>query len=170
MITQACFISPDEDGAFSIGPIVPGTFVAQIDVDEDGFPEISQTYIFESNVGTLESFPSRVPATSDIEFTLEDEGGSVDGLELIFKSQNQSVQPVHTIFDNTSKSYYAELLPGEWILNYTLSEDKQLWQRIEVGTDDIFESFDFQISQVVNGIIVDEGNKEDPSQPAFSDP
>ena len=166
VVTQACFISPDEDGAFSVGPIVPGTFVAQIDVDEDGFPEISQTYIFESNVGTLESFPSRVPATSDIEFTLEDEGESVDNLELIFKSQNQSVQPVHAIFDNSSKSYYAELLPGEWILNYTLSEDKQLWQRIEVGTDDIIESFDFLISQVVNGIIVDEGNKEDPNQPA----
>ena len=166
VITQACFVSPDEDGAFSIGPIIPGTFVAQIDVDEDGFPEISQTYIFESNAGTLESFPSKVPHTSDIQFSLEDNGESVDGLELIFRSQNQSIDPVHAIFDNSSKNYYAELLPGEWILNYTLSEEKQLWQRIEVETDDIIETFDFLVSQVVNGIIVDDGNKEDPNQPA----
>mgnify|MGYP000870194985 CR=1 FL=1 len=65
------------------------------------------------------------------------------------------------MFDNESKTYHAELNPGIWILNYTLSDEKQLWQRISVGDADLTDSFEFLVSQVVSGIVIDKPAKGD---------
>ena len=160
VITQPCFATTDDSGSFEVGPIVPGTYVAEIDLDEDGFPELSQIFTFESDQGTLVSFPSEVPRTSDITFTLSDEDTSVDDLELQFLSEDQNRAPVSTVFDNETKTYHAELLQGTWILNYTLSEEKQLWQRVKIGDSDINESFQFLISQSVNGSVLNKPDKD----------
>jgi len=160
VVTQPCFATPDESGSFEVGPIVPGSYLAEIDIDDDGFPEISQIFIFEYGQESLGSFPTEVPKTSDITFTLSDDGSSVDGLQLQLLPEDLTREPVSAIFDNDTKSYFAELLPGNWVLNYTLSDEKQLWQRISIGSDDVSESFEFLISQVVNGIVIDKPNKE----------
>ena len=161
VITQPCFVIPDESGSFEVGPIVPGSYLAEVDIDEDGFPEVSQAFTFESGMVSLVSFPSEVPQTSDITFTLLDDGVSVDGLDLQFTPEDLSRSAVSSIFDNDSKTYHAELAPGIWILNYTLSDEKQLWQRVTVGDFDITESFDFLVSQVVTGVVVDKPAKGD---------
>ena len=110
---------------------------------------------------SLVSFPSEVPQTSDITFTLLDDGVGVDGLDLQFTPEDLSRSAVSSIFDNDSKTYHAELAPGIWILNYTLSDEKVLWQRVTVGDFDITESFDFLVSQVVTGVVVDKPAKGD---------
>ncbi|MEC9263654.1 MAG: hypothetical protein VYD23_00955, partial [Candidatus Thermoplasmatota archaeon] len=56
-----CLIVPDEHGAFEFGPIIPGNYTAQIDIDADGFPEISQSYFFDSELDMAFEFPSPVP-------------------------------------------------------------------------------------------------------------
>ena len=127
VITQPCYVSTDETGSFEVGPIVPGTYIAEIDLDEDGFPELSQIFTFESDQGTLVSFPSEIPRTSDITFTLSDEGTSVDDLELQFLPEDQNRAPVSAIFDNETKTYHAELLHGDWVLNYTLGDNCLLY-------------------------------------------
>ena len=160
VITQPCFTTTDETGSFEVGPIVPGTYIAEIDIDEDGFPELSQIFTFESDQGTLVSFPSEIPRTSDITFTLSDEGTSVDDLELQFLPEDQNLAPVSAIFDNDTKTYHAELLHGDWVLNYTLGDDKQLWQRVKVAESDISESFQFLVSQSVNGIVLNKPDKD----------
>tara|TARA_Y100000588_G_scaffold116726_1_gene127800 strand:+ start:24809 stop:34276 length:9468 start_codon:yes stop_codon:yes gene_type:complete len=162
VVSPPCSVLPEEDGSFEIGPIIPGSYLVQVDVDDDGFPEISETYIFESDQDILAAFPSVVPQTSDITFTLTDGDESVENLELKFRSENQSIEPVSVSFDNTSGSYFAELSPGIWVLNHTLNEEKQLWQRISVGTEDINSSFEFLVSQVVNGSVIDSSNKDSP--------
>ena len=161
VITQPCFAIPDDSGSFEIGPIVPGSYLAEVDIDDDGFPEISQAFTFESGLVTLVSFPSEVPKTSDITFTLSDDGTSVDGLQLQFIPEDTSRKSVTAVFDNESKTYHAELIPGIWILNYTLSDEKQLWQRISVGDVDLTDSFEFLVSQVVSGIVIDKPAKGD---------
>ena len=160
VITNPCYVSTDEAGSFEVGPIVPGTYVAEIDLDEDGFPELSQAFTFESDQGTLASFPSEIPRTSDITFTLSDEGQGVDDLELIFLPDDQNRAPVSAIFNNETKTYHAELLHGNWVLNYTLGENKQLWQRVEVAELDISDSFQFLVSQSVNGIVLNKADKD----------
>ena len=160
VITHPCYVSTDETGSFEVGPIVPGTYIAEIDLDEDGFPELSQIFTFESDQGTLVSFPSEIPRTSDITFTLSDEGTSVDDLELQFLPEDQNRAPVSAIFDNETKTYHAELLHGDWVLNYTLGDNKQLWQRVKVAESDISESFQFLVSQSVNGIVLNKPDKD----------
>ena len=158
-ISQPCYIIPDESGSFEIGPIVPGEYIAEIDVDDDGFAEVSQIFNFDQGEPSLLQFPSEVPRTSDITFTLSDAGSMVNNLELSFTSENLSRDSVSVVFDNDSETYYAELLAGEWILNYSLSDEKQLWQRVAVGSEDITDSFEFKISQEVNGIVLDKPDK-----------
>ena len=160
VITHPCYVSTDETGSFAVGPIVPGTYIAEIDTDEDGFPELSQIFTFESDQGTLVSFPSEIPRTSDITFTLSYEGTSVDDLELQFLPEDQNRAPVSVIFDNESKTYHAELLHGDWVLNYTLGDNKQLWQRVKVAESDISESFQFLVSQSVTGIVLNKPDKD----------
>jgi len=159
IISQPCFTMPDETGSFEVGPIVPGSYFAEIDVDDDGFPEISQSFTFESGESSLLPFPSEVPKTSDITFTLFDDGSRVNNLDLSFIPENLTRAPVQAIFDNDSEAYYAELQTGNWILNYSLSDEKQLWQRITIGSEDVSDSFEFQISQEVNGIVFDKPEK-----------
>ena len=160
VIIDPCFVTTDETGSFEVGPIVPGTYHAEIDLDEDGFPELSQIFSFEPDQGTLVSFPSEIPRTSDITFTLSDEGASVDDLDLTFLPEDQNRAPVSAIFDNETKTYHAELLHGDWILNFTLGEDKQLWQKVQVADSDISDSFQFLVSQSVNGIVLNKPDKD----------
>ena len=65
-----CLIIPDEVGAFEFGPIIPGNYTAQIDLDGDGFPEISADYVFLAEFDAAMVFPSPVPETSDLTFRL----------------------------------------------------------------------------------------------------
>ena len=154
VVIPPCFALPDDNGSFEVGPIIPGSYVASVDIDDDGFPEIEQEFLFSSDQVSLESFPSTVPHTSDLTFSLADDGASVDNLELMLRPENQSLSPVEAQFDNQTKSYSVELLPGTWILNYTLSDEKQLWERIEVGQEDsLGQSYQFRVSQLVNGSI-----------------
>ena len=170
VVSPPCYILPGDEGSFEIGPIIPGSYLVEVDVDDDGFPEISETYVFESDQDLLAAFPSVVPQTSDISFNLTDGESSVNNLQLQFRSENQSINPVNVVFNNDSETYFAELTTGEWILNYTLNEEKQLWQRIRVGSDDISTSFEFLVSQMVNGSVIDDSGKSSSDLPPSREP
>ena len=160
-----CLVMPDQDGSFEVGPIVPGSYIFEVDVDDDGFPEISSTFVFESDDPLVAEFPSEVPLMTDISFTLEDSGSPVGDLDIMIRPANQTLSPVSATFDNASGSYHAELSPGNWILNHTLSEEKQIWQIIEVGVTDILDAtYEFEVSQLVNGSITMPVNKANPDQ------
>ena len=161
VIINPCYVFTDETGSFEAGPIVPGTYVAEIDLDEDGFPELTQSFSFDSDQSNLASFPSEIPRTSDITFTLSEDGTSVDDLQLMFLPEDQNREPVSAIFENETKTYHAELLHGNWVLNYTLGDNKQLWQRVKVAESDISESFQFLVSQSVSGIVLSKPDKDE---------
>ena len=156
-----CMVNPDPEGNFEVGPIVPGSYVFEVDVDEDGFPEVSSIFVFEPDESFMAEFPSKVPSMSDISFSLEDSGSVVRDLEITLRPDNQSLSPVIAVFDNESGTYYAELSEGNWILNYTLGDEKQIWQLIEVGSLDIIgETYQFRGSQLVQGSIHMPQNKD----------
>ena len=140
------------------GPIMPGDYIATIDIDGDDFSESSLEFTVDSNEQSDFVLPSPIPVTTDVTFHLmKSENGVdtyVDGLNLTFNLKNGSGSPVDSIYDNISNHYYVELTPGIWILNYTLSETEQLWEEIEVSSgSDFTDTYHFYTSQVVNGTL-----------------
>ena len=148
-----CFIHTDEYGFFEFGPIVPGNYTAEIDLDSDGFPEISQDYEFKSDTHQEVTFPSPVPETSDLTFTLVHDGTSLHDLDVTLRLKNGTGDPARVEFDNSSGNYKAELTHGVWILNHTLSEELQLWEQITVEDEDIVEEYEFRVSRLVSGVV-----------------
>ena len=138
------------------GPIMPGSYIASIDIDGDNFPETSLEFTVDSNTESSIILPSPMPLTTDLTFQLinPDNGTDnlVEGLDLTFNQKNGSGSPVDSEYDNLSGHYYVELTPGTWILNYTLSATEQLWEEIEViANSDFTDTFSFYTSQTVNG-------------------
>ncbi|PXF24849.1 MAG: hypothetical protein CXX70_10010, partial [Methanobacteriota archaeon] len=151
--TAPCLIVPDEHGAFEFGPIIPGNYTAQIDIDADGFPEISEFYVFDSDFDVAFEFPSPVPDTSDLTFRLLQDGTNVPDLNVTMHLKNGTGEPITALFDNDSNSYMAELAHGVWILNHTLSEEMQVWEQIEIGDEDIVADYEFHISHLIVGTV-----------------
>ena len=168
-----CLLVPDEDGFFQFGPIVPGNYTAQTDVDGDGFPELSEDYVFNPEMNIEYEFPSPVPDTSDITFTLTENGNLVPDLDVTLRLKNGTGDAAFVEYDNESGYYRAELSRGTWILNHTLSEDMQLWEQIEVGEDDIYSEYEFEVSIRINGTVYyDEDlefNEDGPDEGKFLD-
>ena len=156
--TAPCTITPDENGDFEFGPIIPGNYTAQVDLDGDGFAEVSADYFFEEGEDSSVTFPSPVPDTSDLTFRLLEDGQNVPDLNVTLRLKNGTGQPVSAIFDNNSGEYMVELVHGTWILNYTLTEELQLWEQIEVGEDDMDADYEFRVSRLVVGSVYYEEN------------
>ena len=71
-----------------------------------------------------------------------------------------------SIYDEETGIYNSELTQGEWLLNYTIEGDKQLWQRITIGAEDISGAdYEFVESQTVSGVISDGSGKDNPESP-----
>ena len=152
-----CLITPDEDGKFEFGPIIPGEYIAEIDIDGDGFSELSENYFFDANETSEFEFPMPVPMTSDVNFGLFQIVDGVDeeiaDLNVSFHLKDGSGNPVEAIYDSDAGSYYVELTEGIWILNHTLSNEDQLWEQIEIGSDDFSADYYFHTSQLVTGTV-----------------
>ena len=152
-VTPSCYITPDEDGKFVVQPIIPGEYKLQTDLDNDGFPELSEQISVSSDALSSYEFINPIPHKSDITFTLSDDSDLDSNLNLIIRAENNSLEPVSPVYDEELDQYFAELTPGVWILNHTLTDNKQLWERIEIGNEDISTSFSFRVSQIVNGTL-----------------
>ena len=150
-------ILPDEDGKLNFGPIIPGNYTVEIDIDNDGFPEFLEDYIFDANEATDVQIPFPISQTFDITFELLDADENVPDLNVSLKANDGSDSKVDAIFDNVTGTYFAELAPGEWLLDYTLDETKQIWEVIDVDADS-FETFEFRTSLLVSGIVYYEEN------------
>ena len=152
-VTPSCYITPDEDGKFVLHPLFPGDYQLQTDLDQDGFPELSEQITVSSDILSSYEFISPIPQKSDITFTLSDDSEIDSNLDLIFRAENNTLDSVAAVYNDQSDEYFAELTPGIWILNHTLSDNRQLWERIEIGNDDISTSFSFKVSHIVNGTL-----------------
>ena len=151
-----CHITPDENGSFTFGPVVPGSYLAELDMDGDGFNEAQIIHIFEAESDSVMEFPTPIPTTYDLTFTLSrtvngTETG-VSDLNLTLLSTDTSIAPVDAVYDAEKGEYMVELRQGEWILSHTFSESEQLWEQIEVDAD-INTSFVFRESMTVYGVV-----------------
>ena len=156
--TAPCLMMPDEAGDFEFGPIIPGNYTAQIDLDGDGFPEISADYVFLAELDAAMVFPSPVPETSDLTFRMLEDGQNVPDLNVTLRLKNGTGEPVTAMFDSVSGDYLVELVQGTWIMNHTLTEELQVWEQIEIGDEDMDADYEFHISRLVMGSVYYEEN------------
>jgi len=152
-----CMIVPDDEGKMNFGPVVPGNYTVEIDIDNDGFPEFMEDYVFDANQATDVQIPFPIASTFDITFEMLDGDENVRDLNVSFRTNDGTENIVDAVFDNDSGTYYVELTPGEWLLDHTLDETKQIWEVIEVDADST-EAFEFRTSMLVSGIVYYEEN------------
>ena len=154
LVITPCTVIPDDQGNYVIGPIIPGEYLVEVDLDEDGFPEISESFIFLPLESSSQTLPTTVPQMFDLTFTLSDGGTPVNDLDVMLRPENLSQSPVEAIFDPDSSEYNVELSVGSWILNHTIDGEKQIWQRIDVTDNDQNGTYQFQTSRAVNGTVM----------------
>ena len=148
-----CLIYPDEQGKILFGPIAPGEYIVEIDSDMDGMPEVSELYIFDTNSPSDVSFPSPLPDTSDIYFTVSDEGVNVANLNISFYQENMPDHEIAVNYDSESSNYFVELTQGTWILSHDIDENKQIWKSIDVDSEDMNLEINIEISKLISGIV-----------------
>lgn len=160
-----CVMTPDENGSFTFGPVVPGEYAIELDMDGDGFTEADITHIFDANSDTSVEFPTPIPTVYDLSFTLTRVANGtetpVENLSLTMLSTDTSFAPVDIVYDNVSGEYNVELRTGEWILSHTLSDSEQLWEQIDVESD-LSLSFAFRESTTVTGQVLYDTRAEAP--------
>ncbi|MGY8692092.1 MAG: hypothetical protein ACKVHF_03915, partial [Candidatus Poseidoniales archaeon] len=93
-----CLIYPDDSGKITFGPVIPGSYVAEIDSDNDGMPEISVAYDFSTDASFDAIFPSPIPETSDLRFKLLNNNVSIENLNVSFYSENDETNIVNALF------------------------------------------------------------------------
>ena len=152
-----CRMYPDDSGSYGHGPIHQNNYSVVIDLDEDGFNEVSEEFQFDSEIYANVIVPSPVPQTYDIEFEMFDQGSSVPDLVITLSSSDDSSDPVDARFSNDTGVYHAELSPGSWIIDHALSDSKQVWDEF-IMFSDVSKQFDFVTSVEISGIVYYEEN------------
>ncbi len=148
-----CLIYPDDQGKILFGPITPGAYIAEIDSDMDGMPEVKEVYFFSTDAPLDVSFPSPLPDTSDIHFTILDDGETLEELNISFYPVNAPDQKVSAKFNSESSDYFVELTHGTWILSHDIDDNKQIWESIDVGSEDMNLEINIEISKKISGIV-----------------
>ena len=151
-----CQMTADQNGSFEFGPIVPGEYIFELDMDEDGFNEVELIHEFEADIDSEVNFPTPVPTVYDMRFSLTQISDGtetpVENLNLTLSSTDSSIPSILAIYDNDTGEYLVELPEGEWVLSHTLSDSEQLWEQIDIESD-INTSFAFRDSMNVVGTV-----------------
>ena len=152
-----CRMYPNEMGDYGVGPLPPGNYSVAIDVDQDGFFEIIEEFPFDSEIYANVLVPSPIPEMFDLNFEMINEGSNVPDLNVSLSKADGDSMPVSAIYSVEDGEYQIELTPGEWIVDYALSDSKQVWEEFEVSSD-MSMQFEFVTSVEVTGTVYYEEN------------
>ncbi len=152
-----CRMYPDDRGDYGFGPLPPGNYSVAIDVDNDGFFEIMEEFPFDSDIYANVAVPSPVPEMFDLQFEMINEGSNVPDLDILFSQLEVDSMPVSAVYSIEAGQYQVELTQGEWIVEYALSDSKQIWEEFEISSD-MNVQFEFVTSVEVSGTVYYEEN------------
>ena len=164
-ISSPCTIDISEGGTIEIRPIPARPHTISYDSDSDGFFDVVAELSPEDAESGAISLDLIVPVTADLEISLQSETGDlVRGLDLqIQHSSNNEV--LDMAYDEDSETYKAELLPGEYLLNYTLG-NTQVWERIALDQD-MHKTVQFRTSSQLLGTVLTSDDDTPPGPDDF---
>ena len=161
-LTSPCSIPIGEGGTISIGPIPARSHTISYDSDLDGFYDLVTSVLPENAASGSVDLDLSVPLTADLEISLLSESGSiVSDLDLTIRSAS-GLGISDMKYDSETATYKAELIPGEYHLNYTLGET-QVWELITLD-EDLSMSAQFRKSSLLSGTVFtsDDDNAPEP--------
>ena len=161
-LTSPCSIPIGEGGTISIGPIPARSHTISYDSDSDGFYDLVASVLPEDAASGSVDLDLSIPLTADLEISLLSESGSiVPDLDLTIRSTS-GLGISDMKYDSGTATYKAELIPGEYHLNYTLGET-QVWELITLD-EDLSMSAQFRKSSLLSGTVFtsDDENAPEP--------
>ncbi len=149
-------IPVNETGNYNYGPISTGDYQVRIDVDSDGFFEVNQT-IFVNNVSNVLTPISVIQDMYDISIQLTSPVNDSNGEDLIelgnrtLQLQSDLSEMAKTVESDENGMIKAELIPGNYNLFDSLSEDYLLFESFELVDENLSLTVDYSISSTVSG-------------------
>ncbi|MCH1410811.1 MAG: glycosyltransferase family 39 protein [Candidatus Poseidoniaceae archaeon] len=157
-LDHAVTIVTDENGSFSQGPIPSGEYFYRVDVDNDGWYEINETFTVQDEpVNITLAYP--LPPMTDLTVQLEAPFGNdgqptvdVVGRTVTFINDAPELDPYVVVSDENGV-VYVELPMGAYTVSDDADEDHLLLARIEVGEEDISTTMTYAASTWLNGTV-----------------
>ena len=164
-LTSPCSVPIGEGGTISIGPIPSRSHTISYDSDLDGFYDLVASVLPEDATSGSIELDLTIPLTADLEISLLSESGAtVPDLDLTVRSASGP-----GIFDmnynSETETYKAELVPGEYQLNYTQG-DSQIWELITLD-EDLSMTAQFRTSSLLSGTVFTSDDDGDPEADDF---
>lgn len=157
-VDNAVEITTDEEGNFSYGPITSGEYFYRIDLDDDGWYELNETFMVrgESENFTL-SFA--VPTFTDLTITLVspidingDPQTDVANRTLLFSNDLDDMMNVEATSDENG-TVRVELAQGPFTISDDSNDDYVLFNSYDVTLDDDAFELTYAIATWANGTI-----------------
>jgi asparagine N-glycosylation enzyme membrane subunit Stt3/uncharacterized membrane protein len=162
-----CYFMADENGSFSIGPVLEGKYFVTMDADEDGFDEYRSPMIEVTTDTPGDVTPEnieRIPPMFDVDFlVIEGDGNDITPIEGQNITFSNLFTPIEILArDNGNGSYNVELPMGEWVAESILDENHILYEEIVLVDEDLEGLImRYVASEWVNGSVMFEPAKED---------
>jgi len=151
-------ITTDEDGNFSYGPITSGEYFYRVDLDDDGWYELNETFVVFGDSENI-SLAFAVPTFTDLQITLvspTDINGEaltdVVNRTLTFSNDLDDMMSVQATSDENG-TINVELAQGPYTISDESDDDYVLFSSYDVTLDDDAFELSYAIATWANGTI-----------------
>ena len=175
-LSEAIDIITDEFGNFSHGPISAGEYYYRVDVDNDGWYELNETFRVgdsSENFSLLMSVPEMhdisLQLTSPVDPQTQESYTDVTGRVVTFTNDDPLFGPLNATSDENGL-VYIELPMGSYTISDETGNDYILFDHVSLESEDLSISSAYAIGTWVNGSIrvVDGGLFQDGSDLTYA--
>ena len=149
-------IITDEEGNFSYGPIAAGEYQWRVDVDGDGWYEMSMNFTVGQDSENI-SLAAFIPQKQDLTINLDagNSGLDLSNRTLTFtNTESTDLLPIiETAVSDENGVVNVELFTGSWIVSDEGDEEYVLWNEFEIESDDIELDLTYSVSVWINATV-----------------
>ena len=158
-LSEVIEILTDEFGNFSYGPISAGEYYYRVDVDNDGWYELNETFVagdssenFTLAMSVPEMHDISLQLTSPVDPLTQEPYADVTGRVVTFTNDDPLFGPLNATSDETGL-VYIELPMGAYTISDETGDDYILFDYVSLETEDLSISSAYAIGTWVNGTI-----------------
>ena len=158
-------VPTNETGGYKYGPISSGDYQYRIDLDEDGFYELSGEITVGEDTAIYEPM-NVIPDTYDISMQLisptNDSGDDIIDISNVNLTVSGMLGYSETFTSDSSGMVYAELPLGNYTIEQEEVDDYLLFSTIDVVDSDLAITLDYTIASTISGTLLAYANPFNP--------